>query len=85
MYFENEISEAELSNANNGKNYTKVVLKATEEERKKMREQMNRQKKKNIQQFLNDVDEKKGTFIHQKKRIFKEDNSRMQMGNGAHS
>jgi len=42
MYFENEISEAELSNANNGKNYTKVVLKATEEERKKMREQMNR-------------------------------------------
>lgn len=63
---ESEISEDELINNGryNNKNYTKVTLKQTEEEKQKLREILSKQKKHNIQQFLNDVNEKKNTFIH---------------------
>jgi hypothetical protein len=45
MYYENELSEEDLmkndnKTAHNSKHYTKVTIKATEEERKKMRDNM---------------------------------------------
>ena len=66
MYFENEISDEDLNSNGMGKhkNFTKVMLNATEEEKRKMREMLTKQKKQNIKQFLNDLIEKKGTFIH---------------------
>lgn len=48
-------------------------LTANEEERKKIREQINREKKHSIQMFLQEVNQKRGTFINQKKKQFKED------------
>lgn len=48
---ESEISEDELINNGryNNKNYTKVTLKQTEEEKQKLREILSKQKKHNIQ------------------------------------
>lgn len=43
---------------------------------------MSKQKKLTVQQFLNDVNEKKGTFINQKKRVFKEDKRRSHHNGG---
>jgi hypothetical protein len=45
MYYENELSEEDLikkdnKTSYNPKHYTKVTIKATEEERKKMRDNM---------------------------------------------
>jgi hypothetical protein len=48
-------------------------LTANEEERKKIREQINREKKHSIQMFLQEVNQKRGTFLNQKKKLYKED------------
>jgi hypothetical protein len=48
-------------------------MKAGDEERRRIREQLNRQKKRQIQMFLQDVNQKRGSFIMQKKKQFKED------------
>ena len=66
MYFESELSEEDiiLNGKEGHKNFTKVQLKPSEDERRKMREFLKQQKKNNIYNFLNDVNFKKGTFIH---------------------
>jgi hypothetical protein len=43
-------------------------LTANEEERKKIREQINREKKHSIQMFLQEVNQKRGTFLNQNKK-----------------
>jgi hypothetical protein len=47
MCFESDISENELPNGRNGhsKHYTKVTLKATEDEKRRAREMITKQKK----------------------------------------
>ncbi len=49
------------------------MLKATEQEKKRIRESIIKQKKRNIQRFLQQVNETKGSFMNQKKLHFKED------------
>ena len=51
----------------------KKLMKAGDEERRRIREQINRQKKRQIQLFLQDVNQKRGSFMLQKKKKFKED------------
>ncbi len=46
----------------------KKLMKAGDEERRRIREQLNRQKKRQIQLFLQDVNQKRGSFIQQKKK-----------------
>lgn len=65
-----------LDGTGKNKSYAKVLLKATEDERKRIREMINKQKQRKIQQFLQEVNDKKGKFMHQKKQKFKEDNIR---------
>ena len=48
-------------------------MRAGPEDRKKIREQINRHKKREIQQFLLEVNQKRGSFIMQKKKLYKED------------
>jgi len=47
MYFESELSAGSSDEKTHGKhkNYTKVMLKATEEEKSRMREMLSKQKK----------------------------------------
>ena len=52
--------------------YSKL-MKAGDEERRRIREQLNRQKKRQIQMFLQDVNQKRGSFMQKKKKQFKED------------
>eukprot|EP00347_Sterkiella_histriomuscorum_P014282 403361476 len=56
--------------------YAKVFVQATEDERKRIREMIAKQKQKKIQLFLQEVNDKKGKFLHQKKMKYKEDNIR---------
>ncbi len=51
----------------------KLSMTANEEERKKIREHINREKKRSIQLFLQEVNEKRDTFVNQRKKHFKED------------
>ena len=70
MFFEDEASFDFLDSQSDtrgksGSSYTKMVLfKQTDEERRRIREQINRDKKKNIQEFLQQLNEKRGTFHH---------------------
>ncbi len=48
--------------------YTKLILKTTDEERKRIEEPLQRNKKRSIELFLKDVNNKKGTFLNQKKK-----------------
>ena len=88
MVYQSEISDSTGQNLNDseGKDriYTKVLLQATEEEKKRIREVLIKQKKRNIQRFLMDINEKKGTFMHQKLH-FKEDFMPVQQINKARS
>lgn len=55
MVCESDVSQNNLTEGEDGyrgKNYTKVMLKATEQEKKRIREHINKQKKRNIQRFL---------------------------------
>lgn len=89
MMFEEEISQDLLDGSNcievvpgsrpageiskgNRVLYAKL-MKAGEEERRRIREQLNRQKKRQIQMFLQDVNQKRGSFMLGKKKLFKED------------
>ncbi|CDW78668.1 UNKNOWN [Stylonychia lemnae] len=58
------------------KYYARVMVCATEEEKKRLREMIYKQKQKKIQQFLNQVNDKKTQSILQNKKKFKEDNIR---------
>jgi hypothetical protein len=62
MFFEDEndpeegfLNDSQLSGAERRKMYTKMMKKATEEERQKIREQIYREKKRSIQMFLQEV------------------------------
>jgi hypothetical protein len=50
-----------------------VSIKASEEERKRMREVMQKQKNRNAKQFLEEMNVNKEKFINYKKKVFKED------------
>ena len=52
------------------------MLTANEEERKRIRDQINREKKRSIQLFLQEVNEKRGRFVNQRKKQYKEDFSK---------
>jgi hypothetical protein len=55
MVCESDVAKDQNSEGDDGsksKNYTRVLMKASEEERKRIREMINKQKKRNIQKFL---------------------------------
>jgi len=68
MCFESELSDSPVKRKHS---FTKVVLKSTEDERNKMRDILKKEKKRNIQRFLNDINETKKHFLNAKH--FKED------------
>jgi len=78
MFFESEISDSDMIGAH--KQYIKVKLKPTEQEKAQMNYLLSKKKKQTIQRFLNEVTEKKNSLMQLKnpcisksQKVFKED------------